>query len=60
LLHCGYRAHGVVVSHPLSMREALSSIPSVSIASALHRPHPRSADAGDYRHHRHDDRGEAE
>ena len=24
------RAHGVVVSHPLSMREALSSIPSVS------------------------------
>ena len=30
---CGrsqYRAHGVVVSHPLSMREALGSIPSVS------------------------------
>ena len=25
------RAHGVVVSHPLSMREALGSIPSVSI-----------------------------
>ena len=24
-------AHGVVVSHPLSMREALGSIPSVSI-----------------------------
>ena len=24
------RAHGVVVSHPLSMREALGSIPSVS------------------------------
>ena len=27
------RAHGVVVSHPLSMREALGSIPSVSIFS---------------------------
>ena len=26
-------AHGVVVSHPLSMREALGSIPSVSISS---------------------------
>jgi hypothetical protein len=26
------RAHGVVVSHPLSMREALGSIPSVSIS----------------------------
>ena len=25
------RAHGVVVSHPLSMREALGSIPSVSM-----------------------------
>jgi hypothetical protein len=25
-----HRAHGVVVSHPLSMREALGSIPSVS------------------------------
>ena len=24
-----HRAHGVVVSHPLSMREALGSIPSV-------------------------------
>ena len=28
-------AHGVVVSHPLSMREALGSIPSVSIAHLL-------------------------
>ena len=28
-------AHGVVVSHPLSMREALGSIPSVSISCAL-------------------------
>ena len=27
----GHGAHGVVVSHPLSMREALGSIPSVSI-----------------------------
>jgi hypothetical protein len=27
---CNDRAHGVVVSHPLSMREALGSIPSVS------------------------------
>ena len=27
------RAHGVVVSHPLSMREALGSNPSVSISS---------------------------
>ena len=26
-----YGAHGVVVSHPLSMQEALGSIPSVSI-----------------------------
>ena len=26
------RAHGVVVSHPLCMRKALGSIPSVSIA----------------------------
>ena len=33
-------AHGVVVSHPLSMREALGSIPSVSIClpAALWRP----------------------
>ena len=28
---CLQRARGVVVSHPLSMREALGSIPSVSI-----------------------------
>ena len=28
--HGGCRARGVVVSHPLSMREALGSIPSVS------------------------------
>ena len=28
------RARGVVVSHPLSMREALGSIPSVSISLA--------------------------
>ena len=28
------RAHGVVVSHPLSMREALGSIPSVSMLRA--------------------------
>ena len=28
------RAHGVVVSHPLSMREALGSIPSVSMLKA--------------------------
>ena len=32
-------AHGVVVSHPLSMREALGSIPSVSIC---HMPRYRS------------------
>ena len=30
------RAHGVVVSHPLSMREALGSIPSVSIVLPCH------------------------
>ena len=29
----GLRAHGVVVSHPLRMRKALGSIPSVSILS---------------------------
>ena len=29
------RAHGVVVSHPLSMREALGSIPSVSRCKKL-------------------------
>ena len=38
------RAHGVVVSHPLSMREALGSIPSVSkfdlgIFVAFGKPH---------------------
>ena len=32
LLQLEQRAHGVVVSHPLSMREALGSIPSVSTA----------------------------
>ncbi len=31
-MHIAHRAHGVVVSHPLSMREALGSIPSVSIS----------------------------
>ena len=31
------RAHGVVVSHPLSMREALGSIPSVSSCAARSR-----------------------
>ena len=30
------RARGVVVSHPLSMREALGSIPSVSIVKHKH------------------------
>ena len=30
-------AHGVVVSHPLSMREALGSIPSESTFSLLHK-----------------------
>jgi hypothetical protein len=30
------RAHGVVVSHPLSMREALGSIPSVSTILSQH------------------------
>ena len=29
------RSHGVVVSHPLSMREALGSIPSVSIRAII-------------------------
>ena len=33
----GIGAHGVVVSHPLSMREALSSIPSVSTFAAARR-----------------------
>ena len=33
----GKRAHGVVVSHPLSMREALGSIPSVSMTFALRK-----------------------
>jgi hypothetical protein len=32
LLQLEHGAHGVVVSHPLSMREALGSIPSVSIS----------------------------
>jgi hypothetical protein len=32
LLQLEQGAHGVVVSHPLSMREALGSIPSVSTA----------------------------
>ena len=30
------RARGVVVSHPLSMREALGSIPSVSIRASIY------------------------
>ena len=30
-----FRARGVVVSHPLSMRKALGSIPSVSMCSAV-------------------------
>ena len=34
--HCNHGAHGVVVSHPLSMREALGSIPSVSISEDLY------------------------
>ena len=34
-LKCTIWAHGVVVSHPLSMREALGSIPSVSISASL-------------------------
>ena len=38
-----YRAHGVVVSHPLSMREALGSIPSVSTYT---RPLPKISGAG--------------
>ena len=46
-------AHGVVVSHPLSMREALGSIPSVSITSAEpFRPNASAggAEAGDRVH----------
>ena len=38
---CTYGAHGVVVSHPLRMRQALGSNPSVSIGAAclqLRRP----------------------
>ena len=34
---CNRRARGVVVSHPLSMREALGSIPSVSMLPAMQR-----------------------
>ena len=30
-------AHGVVISHPLSMREALGSIPSVSMLPVMQR-----------------------
>ena len=37
-----HRAHGVVVSHPLSMREALGSIPSVSIAGCRTSENPSS------------------
>jgi hypothetical protein len=33
------RAHGVVVSHPLRMRKALGSIPSVSIAQRSKGPY---------------------
>ena len=47
------RAHGVVVSHPLSMREALGSILSVSII-VVEPFHPNasagSAEAGDRVH----------
>ena len=47
------RAHGVVVSHLLSMREALGSIPSVSImAVEPFRPNASAggAEAGDRVH----------
>ena len=37
---CGHGAHGVVVSHPLSMREAPGSIPGVSIFSVCDRERP--------------------
>ena len=39
------RAHGVVVSHPLSMREALGSIPSEStfLFRTCYAPHPKKA-----------------
>jgi hypothetical protein len=36
-----YRAHGVVVSHPLRMRKALGSIPSVSICQHTANARPR-------------------
>ena len=48
-----HRAHGVVVSHPLSMREALGSMPSVSImAVEPFRPNASAggAEAGDRVH----------
>ena len=34
-VHATQGAHGVVVSHPLCMRKALGSIPSVSIATRV-------------------------
>ena len=40
------RAHGVVVSHPLSMREALGSIPSVSICFSFSVATARHASSG--------------
>ena len=36
--HCIHRAHGVVVSHPLRMRKALGSNPSVSMHNVNHCP----------------------
>ena len=37
-IHTSQGAHGVVVSHPLRMRKALGSNPSVSMFSEHHKP----------------------
>ena len=44
------RAHGVVVSHPLSMREALGSIPSVSMLRDTPRPRQPGPSTSNSRH----------
>ena len=46
------RAHGVVVSHPLRMRKALGSIPSVSIGqwTSVHRSGAGPPQPSEYQH----------
>jgi hypothetical protein len=52
-LHLAHGAHGVVVSHPLSMREALGSIPSVSISCLNAASHACMLSIAQFAHEHH-------